>query len=478
MDVTITQKTPTVIRAEVNVPWDADLEGLVKLSLKDIAKHAQLPGFRKGKAPAALLKKRFHQEISGEVARKLIPDHVERWVKEKEIRSAGQPRLDHFDLKEKDRFHYSVEMDVYPEFELKEWRGVEAESLIVAVEDNMVDDEMERRRQAAATQETITDEPAAEGDVIHLQITAIDQATDEAALDIDRYELTVGDPEAPPSIAKLAEGMKAYDEKEAELEIPEDDPFPEWQGKKVKVYVEALEVVRSATPELDDDFAKAQGAENLEGYRAKVTSEIQEHIEGQEKMRLQNDLVAKLIKDYDFEAPGDLVLSEARAITEQVMAPYMEMLRQQGQASQRKLFEQMVQAHYPQALAKVRSNLLMDAIAKAEGFVPAEEDIAKELEAFLPYAEEENVNDLRDKMEKDGSIGFVLDLIKRRLSMDAVVDAAKLTKVEKLTAETEAEQAAEGDADADSQTENADPETGAEPAAVSEESPAAEAEEK
>jgi len=466
MDVTITPKSQTVIHAEVNVPWDDELSGMVKAAIKEIAKYAQVPGFRKGKAPAALLKKRFHNEIAGEVGRKLIPDHIDAWVKEKEVRAAGSPRIHHLDMKENDRFHYAIEMDVYPEFELKEWRGLEAESVIVKVEDQTVEEEIERRLQDASAEQSIVDEPAAEGDAMYLQVTALDAETNEAVLDVDRYKLVVGDEQAHPILADMVKGLKAHDEVEDELDIPEDDAFAEWRGKKVKAFAEVLEVTRESKQELDDAFAQSQGAENVEGYRAKIREEITTYLEDQEKGRLQNALVAKLMEDYDFQAPSELVLAEARHQTEQTLAPYMRMM--QGQANQRDLFERVFQMTYPKAVEKVRADLVLDKIAEDVGVEISDEDVDKELETVLPYDQEaKTVAELREKFENSGAMESVQAVLKRQKALEALTAEAKVEKVERLTEEVEAEAAAKAQeaaaqesaetADAPAETETSQP---------------------
>ena len=173
MDVTITRESPILIKADVNVPWDR-VSPHYQEALKTISSTVQIPGFRKGKAPAALLKKRFRDHILGDVAQKVIPETLEIWLKENDIRAVGTPKLSHMDLKAKQSFSYIAEIDVLPTIELKEWRDLHAEQLNAKVTAEMVDDELERRRQAATQKETITDRGIEDGDRVTLALNAVD----------------------------------------------------------------------------------------------------------------------------------------------------------------------------------------------------------------------------------------------------------------------------------------------------------------
>ena len=140
------------------VPWEK-VEPHYKASIKTIARTAQLPGFRKGKAPVALLKKRYRDQLLGEVAQLVVPDALGVCMKENDYRPVGTPRLSRLEMKDLENLTFVAEIDVLPKIELKEWRGIEAESLKVEVTAKMVDDALEQRLKAGTHNHEITDRP-------------------------------------------------------------------------------------------------------------------------------------------------------------------------------------------------------------------------------------------------------------------------------------------------------------------------------
>lgn len=455
MNVSVTQENPILVKAEITVPW-ADVEDTFKKTLKDIKKHAQVPGFRKGKIPVGMLKKRYKPQIISELGQKAVPDGLAKAIEDNSIKAVGQPRILDIDYTEKENLYFVAEMDVLPEVELKDYKGLEADKLIIDITDEQVDEELARLIDRETKDEEIKDRPAKDGETLTLSVTAIDEDADETVTDLDNYVLNMGAEDAHPGLSKLVAGLKAEDEYAGVYEAADDDAFEDWRGKKVKLYLEVNKITASQKPELNDAFAKTQDAEDLEDLKVKTRNRLNETATEQEDARLDQVLVEQLMQSYDFPVPDSIVREEAMALTERQMMPYMQMMQQQGPAQQRAFMESMVEYSMPQAFGKVRADLVLAKIAEDLNVEVSEEQITEELEKLLEYTEHDKVEDLRAQMEERGSMDGMIEFIKRRHALEAVREAATLTMVDKLPEPEEAEHEHGPDCDHDHDGEGQD----------------------
>ena len=453
MDVTITQENPIMIKAEVNVPWEQVAPHQQK-ALKVISQNVQIPGFRKGKAPAALLKKRFKNEILHEITQHLLPETIQQWTTEKNIKLVTSPRLVDIDLVDKQHLHYKAEVDVKPEIELKEWKDLEAETLMINITPEKVEEDLKQQIQAASEIQEITDRPAQEGDTIEFALTAIDADKDETLDDLEGETLTLGADDAHPELSAALSGADSGDDIEYSFKASEEDSFENWRGKNIKAYLEILKITQTSTPELNDEFAKSKEFDDLEALKKATEERLRETENDNEKNRIRGALVQKLVEPYDFEVPREWVHQEAKNMVESQMMPYLQAMGGQMNQEQEYMINEMIKYTLPQALFKTRSDVVLEKLAAELDLGASDEEIDGELEAYRQYADGKTVEELRKTMTDAGNLDTLVDGIRRRKAIDAVVEAAKLTEVEKLTEpeKPEAEQTEETQADGEPKT--------------------------
>ena len=441
MDVTISQKSPVLIEAEVNVAWDTIAPHYQK-ALNDIRQHAQLPGFRKGKAPLGMLKKRYRQEITDDITRKVIPETLESVITEKDIKAVGQPRLHHVGLKENEHFHFCVYVEVLPEVTLSDWKGIEAEKLKVVISDEDVESAIEQRLKNAEKKETITDRGIENGDQVTMALTVIDEEAGETLTDLEDYQIVPGDEGAHPIISELIQGLEREAMTSKTFDAGEDEShFEAWAGKTLKAHIEIKDVSRTSQPELNDDFAKEQGAENVDDWRQKVRADLEKQAEDRETMEAQTRIIRKLMEGYDFEVPGTLVNEEARNQVQQQLMPYIQMMGEQFLDD--KLLGNMLEAAKPQAAFKVRTDLVLEKVAETEGLEVSDEELDQELEQYVEAFKAKSLDDLKSQYQERGLIEGVGNVIKRRKALDAIVEAAKIENVDQLSESASKDAAAE-----------------------------------
>ncbi|CAM2068202.1 trigger factor [Sulfidibacter corallicola] len=438
MQINITEKSPILVSVEVTLPWDK-VSSHFSATFKEITKYANLPGFRKGKAPTAILLKRYRSEIISDLAQRVVPETMKDVIKEKDLRAAGQPRLADADLKHKESFGFTAVIEVLPEIELKDWKGVEVESLNVSATDEMVNEKLEGFVKSATKHQDITDRAAEDGDEVTVALTAIDGETDETVTDIEKYVVYLGKEHTHPFLADMVKGANLGDTVEDEFEGPEDDAFKEWQGKKVRLYVDIEKIQRHEAPELDDTFAKNLGHEDLAAFRAKTREEILEQLEEDEKNSTEMRLMSKILDDYEFEVPPSAVYGEAEMMVRQQVMPYMQYLG--DSPDMQKMLEGMMSRFVPSAAQKVRTDVFLDAVTAELDLTVAEEELNEELQDYLNQTQEEekSLEELREELEGRGDLRFLEQVILRRKALDAVVGEAKIVKVDELTKEPEPE---------------------------------------
>lgn len=432
MDVIITQENPILIKAEVTVPWEK-VAPHQEQALVEIRKHAQVPGFRKGKAPTALLKKRFRQQIIAEISQSLLPTDMDAWIKEKKVRAVGTPRLLELDLVDNQHLHYVTQIDVKPEFELEEWRGLEVETLKITASDKDVDEAIEADIAAASKSQTITDRPAEAGDTVKIALTALDSVSNESLTDLESYVVELGSEEAHRELGERLTGLESGEDLAFEFDAPEDDQFENWRGHRVKCFVEVLEITRKQTPQLDDAFAQARGAEDLADYREKVRQRLLDEGRHREDNRVEYALMQQLVKPYKFDVPRDMIQAEAEGLVEAQFGQYLRVFQQQKQKVPRDLMEQMLQMQLPAAFQKVYAGLVLEKIAAELGLEVSAEERNEELALHLPSTEFKTVEELASHVEKIGNMSGVDNVIKTRKAIEAIKAAAKLKEVDELT---------------------------------------------
>jgi len=437
MDVTISQKSPVLIKAEVNVAWDKALPHYNK-ALNELRQHAQLPGFRKGKAPTNIIKKRFHQEITDDLARKIVPADMESWIKAKEIKAIGQPQLHHVGFKENDHFHYCVFIEVLPEFELQNWKDLEVEKLKVTVTDEHVEQRLENMIKDATQKITIEDRGIEEGDQVSMSLTVIDEEIGETLIDIDDYQIIPGAEGAHPKVSELIMGLKREEDASQSFEADADEShFEEWAGKKLTAYIEIFDVYREITPALDDAFAQSNDCKNLKELQEKTRENLLEEAENFEKAETRNRLVGKLMEAYHFEVPASLVMEEAQNQVQRQVMPFVQMMG--SSFLNDKLIHQLVQSATPQAEFKIRTDLVLEKIGDALGVEISDEELDKELENYVEAFKETSLEALKEKYKDRGLLENVKLVLKRQKALEAAEEAAKILEVDELTADKNAE---------------------------------------
>ena len=312
----VTETTAEGLKREYRVSIPAkDIDGKVTSKLTEVGRDIQLPGFRRGKAPLPVLKMRLGKSVLGEVLEEALQESVARTLEDKELKPAMQPQIEIGDYKDGGDLEYTMSLEVLPEFTVMDLASIELERLRIPVAEDVVD-----RAVASFAENRKESEPAPDGHaaaagdiaVIDFRGTVDGEAFDGGTA--EDYHLTLGANAFVPGFEDQLIGAKAGGRKDVKIAFPEDYPAETLAGKDAVFDVTVKELRTSKLPEIDDEFAKSLGAEDLNALREAVKADIEREYNGVSRTRLKRDLLDILADGHEFELPPGMVEVEFDAI--------------------------------------------------------------------------------------------------------------------------------------------------------------------
>jgi len=415
-------------KLSIEVPAEAASEEFERVA-QDYRKYAKLPGFRPGKAPLQLIKRKFASDIKGEVMKKLIPESLEEALRAEGVRPLGYPSLENVTAEEGKPLAYEASFEIRPVVELPEYKGLEisVEDKPVAEED--IQEQLERLREQNAQLVAVEDRPVQEGDeaLIDLKGEYLDaEAGQETqAITEENIIVQVGDEGTHPSFNENVTGLNIGEEKSFEVEYPEDYPEKKLAGHRVQFTAEVTDIKCKELPELSDDFAKDLGSfESLADLRTRIEGDLAAARSQERDAEIRKALVNKLIGQTSFEVPEVLVEGRTRERVEGLAGR----IASQGIDPSRanidwgKIQEDMQQ----DVVDEIRGRLILDEIASEEEIEVSPEEINEEMKKAAESMGQPVEKVQQYFSEPDQLAGLQADL-KRSKALAIIVDGAKVS---------------------------------------------------
>src|ERR1039457_6346493 len=258
---------------ELEIPAET-VQKAVERVAREFARVARVPGFRPGKAPVTLIRRKFADDIKSEVLQSLVPEQIERAVSENKMVPVTQPQVDKVDFTETGPVKFRATFEVLPEFELGQYKDLEVEVDDLKIEDSDVDKGLEELRDRAATFVPVEGRPIADGDYAQLKLKGVPAGG--APLEADSVLCHVGGEETMDPFNQNLRGANIGDRKQFDVAYPSDYPDAKLQGKTYSYAVEVLGIKEKKRPELTDEFAKdVSDAQTLEELRKKMRDNLE-----------------------------------------------------------------------------------------------------------------------------------------------------------------------------------------------------------
>ena len=317
MQVTETSNEGLKREYTVVIPKE-DIDGRMTERLTEVGTTVNVPGFRPGKVPLAILKKRFGDAVRGEILERTIQESIQQAIEEKELRPAMEPKIDLVTFEDGADLEYKLTVEVIPDIEPIDFGTIELERLVADVPDADVQTSMERLADQQKSYAVAEGRAAEDGDQLLMNFVGrIDgEAFDGGAA--DGMELVLGSGQFIPGFEDQLIGAKAGEKKTVKVDFPADYGAETLAGKAAEFEVDVTEVRSSAKVEIDDEFAKSMGAEDLAALQSMVRDQIGSEYTQISRGRLKRELLDKLSDQADFDVPPGMLEDEFQSIWKQL----------------------------------------------------------------------------------------------------------------------------------------------------------------
>lgn len=400
---------------ELEIPAE-DVQKAMEKIAKEFARIARVPGFRPGKAPVTLIRRRFAEDIKSEVLQSLVPERIEQAVSEQKLTPITQPHVHQVDFPESGPVKFRAVFEVLPEFELGEYKNLEVTIDDVDITDADVDRTLEEMRDRAATLAPVEGRAVEDGDYAELKLVGTPEGGSAEPIQAENVLCHIGAEETIDAFNANLRGAKIGDHKRFEVRYPDDYPDPKLGGKAYTYAVEVLGIKVKKLPELDDDFAKEHSdAASLEELRGKIRQSLEAARDQRRKAQAREKLLEALIQRHDFPVPEALVEHQMDVRLERVVRQ----LAAQGVDPRAVNVDwvSMRSRQQERAVADVKAELLLDKIALAETIDVTEEELSQEIEHLAGHSGEA-AEAVRARLTKQGA----LDRMKSKLRSDKTLE--------------------------------------------------------
>jgi trigger factor len=359
-------------------------EGLDE-AFKKVVKQVNVPGFRKGKMPRPLFEKRFGIEsLYEETINILLPEAYEEAIEETGIEPVDRPSIDVEQIEKGKNFIFKATVTVKPEVKLGEYKGLEVEALDTDVTDEDVNKELEALQTRHAELVVKEDSPAENGDTVVIDFEGFVNDVAFEGGKAENYSLELGSNSFIPGFEEQLVGTKAGEAKEVTVTFPEEYHAADLAGQPAVFKVTVHEIKGKELPALDDEFAKDADdeVESLDELKEKIKTRLRDNKEHEAEHHLRDTLVEKAAANAEVEIPEAMINTEINRMMQefeqrlQMQGMNMELYFQFSGQDEAALREQMNE----EAQKRVKFNLTLEAIAKAENLEASEEDVNAELE--------------------------------------------------------------------------------------------------
>ena len=399
---------------DLEIPADEVSKAMERVA-KEFAKVARVPGFRPGKAPITLIRRRFADDIKGEVLQSLVPERVEKAVSEQKLTPVSQPKVEQLDFNDGQPLKFRAVFEVLPEFELGNYKDLQLEMPVMDVVDEDVTKTLEDMRERAATFAPAEGRPVQDGDFVQLKLTGTPEGEGEP-LQADSVLCHIGAEETMAPFNENLRGVNIGDHKDFDVPYPADYPDAKLAGKTYHYSVDVLGIKTKKLPELNDDFAKdVSDATTLEELNKKIRQGLEHQRDHKQKDLLREKVLGEIVKLHDFPVPQSLVEHQMDVRLERVVRS----LAQQGVDPRAVNIDwvSLRKRNEDRAKDDVKAELIVDRIATAENIDVTEEEVEHELQHLAGHSNE-SAEAIRARLTKQGT----LDRIKAKLRSDKTLD--------------------------------------------------------
>lgn len=426
MSLQVEKLENNIAKLTIEVPAE-ELDKAIQKAYKKNRNKFNVPGFRKGKVPFAMVEKMYGVGVFYEdAANDLIPKAYANAAEESGLEIVARPEISVTQIEKGKSFIFEAEVTLKPEVKLGKYKGVKVEKIDVTVTDEEVQAELDKVKEQNARLVTADDKAVEDGDQTTIDFEGfIDGVTFEGGKGED-YPLTIGSHSFIDTFEEQLIGKKVGEEVEVNVTFPEEYQAKELAGKPAMFKVTIKEIKVKEYPELDDDFAQdVSEFDTLEEYKADIKKNLEEKKAKDAESAKESKVIEAIVNDAEMDIPEKMIEAQAQQMVEE----FAQNISMQGISFEQYMqftgttIEQLTEQVKPQAQARVESSLVLEAIVKAEKIEATDEELNKEMEdmAARYQMEKEKVEELLSDKDKENLKGDIC----ARKAAKMVVEAAK-----------------------------------------------------
>ena len=374
MDVKVEELNGLTRKVTITLPA-TEVQGKVEKAYAKLQKEAKMKGFRRGKVPRSVIEKTYKPQVEAEVGEELVQETYFDIIEKQDFDPVVHPEIDEPAFNEDGSFTYIAKVDIRPEFELGEYKGLEVEEVDISVDEGAVDFELTRIQRDMAALKNVEDRAVVMDDVVVVDYQGFHKGNPMKQVKNEDFTVDVGKGQMDPEFEAKLIGMNKGEQASHEVEFPEKHPNPILAGKKVEFRIEIKDVKERVLAELDDEFAKDvnEKLETLDDLK----NMIRERLEGDKKSaadgELNDRIMQKLLDVHEFEVPERLVRFEV----EQMIKQTEEQLEKSGMNLEAAGMsrEELAKSNEPIAIQRVTGDFILKKIAEVEEIKVKDEDL-------------------------------------------------------------------------------------------------------
>ncbi len=426
MKVEVENLGPCKRALKVEIPKEV-VDAAFSEAYDKLKREVKVPGFRPGKAPISILRARFGDYVKAEVMEKLFKEYYEKALEEAGVTPALDPDFQDVEFDEGKAFSFKVVMEIHPEFELKDYEGIEIEKKRYVITDEEVDRFIDELREQMATFEDKEDGVAEMGNLVIIDYEAFEGDKPIEGGKVEGATYVLGSGETVEGFDEQVVGKKVGEEFEVKVSFSKEHFNKELAGKEVTFKCKLKGVKKRIVPELNEEFAKKFEVESVEALREKVKAQLEEEYERRSKLEALDQLAEKLVEGYDFPLPETLVEDELKKRMER----YEMDLRIKGVEPKKEELEKKKEEFREEVEKNLRLVYILRKIAEKEGLEVTRGDVEERIEEI---AKKSNIplDKVAGILQQTGRLQSIIEDILTKKTLEFLYEKAKVIEREEV----------------------------------------------
>ncbi|PHR29403.1 MAG: trigger factor [Desulfotalea sp.] len=440
MDVKVEEISALTKKITVTIPSEA-VQSLLNKAYDKLKKDVKMKGFRRGKVPRAVIVKSYKGQVEGETGETLVQENYFTAVEKENIDPIVHPDIKEVNYNEDGSFTFVAEVDIRPEFELGQYKGLEIEKEEVLVTDEEIQLELNVLQKQNAPLQEVTDRVVKNEDVVVVDFQGYHDGVAMEQVKNEDYSVDVGSGNMGADFEGKLVGMKVGEDANHEVDFPETHPNPMFKGKKIEFRINVKKIQERVLADFDDEFAKdvGSGVDTLDALKASIKENLTKQRDEAAQGVLTDRMMQKLLENHTFEVPKRLVAFEVEQMIKQTEKQFEQGGMSLEAAGLSK--ETLATQNEPVAEKRVRGDFILKKIAEVEEVKVVDEDMER---GFKRIGDQYNmpVDKVKEYFQnRDDLLPFMNELLNEKIlawlrDQAVFVDVVKVTEDPEETKKT------------------------------------------